>query len=83
MALNNHAAIFRNSSGPYDPLARWAEVQRKNYRRFKDGKKTVLTEDRIEQLNAINFVWENKKKRIYRRMTRYVVSRRDKQHTYC
>jgi len=61
-ALNGHTAVFRRSSGPYDPLARWADVQRQNYKKYKKGEETRLTEERIEQLNAINFVWENKRK---------------------
>jgi len=62
-ALNGHAAIFRKSKGIYDPLARWAETQRENYRKYQNGQKTSLTEDKINRLNAINFVWENSRKR--------------------
>mmetsp|Transcript_19641 Transcript_19641/g.34502 ORF Transcript_19641/g.34502 Transcript_19641/m.34502 type:complete len:469 (+) Transcript_19641:111-1517(+) len=62
VALNGHAAIFRRSNGPYDPLARWAEVQRGNYRKYENEQKTTLTEERVERLNALNFVWENLRK---------------------
>lgn len=58
VALNGHAAIFSNSSRKYYPLAKWADNQRKSYKRYKKGKKTVLTADRIKRLNAVNFLWE-------------------------
>jgi len=62
VALNGHCAVFTNSTGPYNSLARWAEAQRRDYRKYKDGKKTVLTEDRIKRLNAVNFMWEKQTK---------------------
>ena len=64
VAQNGHSGIFKTSNGPYNPLARWADAQRRNYRKYKAGKKTVLTEDRIKRLNAVNFVWEKQTNRI-------------------
>ena len=61
VALNGHAAVFRKSGAPYNPLARWAESQRTNYRKYKNGQKTTLTEERIARLDAINFVWTRRK----------------------
>lgn len=61
VALNGHAAVFRKGGAPYNPLARWAESQRTNYRKYKNGQKTTLTEERIERLDAINFVWTRRK----------------------
>jgi hypothetical protein len=63
VAQNGHGGIFKTSKGPYNPLARWADVQRRNYRKHKAGNKSVLTEDRIKRLNAVNFVWEKQTKR--------------------
>ncbi|KAL7543811.1 hypothetical protein ACHAXR_013127 [Thalassiosira sp. AJA248-18] len=59
VAMNGHGALFRRSGGTYDPLARWAEVQRANYKKHMNGEKTRLTEERIARLNSIHFVWEN------------------------
>ena len=55
--VNGHAAIRSRRKG-YDPLARWAEIQRKNYRKKLDGQKTTLTQERIDKLERIGFIWD-------------------------
>mmetsp|Transcript_15742 Transcript_15742/g.25874 ORF Transcript_15742/g.25874 Transcript_15742/m.25874 type:complete len:443 (+) Transcript_15742:2-1330(+) len=55
--VNGHAAIRTRRKG-YDPLARWAEIQRKNYRKKIDGQKTTLTQERIDKLERIGFIWD-------------------------
>ena len=44
---------------PYKPegLALWVMVQRKQYRLRQEGEHSSLTEDRVEKLNSIGFVW--------------------------
>jgi len=36
------------------------EVQRKQYRNLKDGKKSWMTPDRVEKLNWIGFEWKGR-----------------------
>ena len=55
--VNGHAMIRSRGKG-YDPLARWAEIQRKNYRKKIDGHKTTLTQERIEKLDRVGFIWQ-------------------------
>lgn len=57
--MNGHTAIRSRRKG-YDPLARWAEIQRKNYRKKIDGEKTTLTQERIDKLESIGFLWDNR-----------------------
>jgi hypothetical protein len=57
VSINGHAAIRSRRKG-YDPLARWAEIQRKNYRKKLDGQKTTLTQERIDKLDRIGFIWD-------------------------
>ena len=47
---------------PYKPegLALWVTAQRTQYRLLKEGKHSVLTEDRVKKLNSIGFVWNTK-----------------------
>ena len=40
------------------PLAKWVDVQRKEYRRFKKGRDSLLTMDQISQLNDVGFNWK-------------------------
>jgi hypothetical protein len=44
------------------PLGRWVARIRTQYRCFKDGKPSCLTEEMVEQLNAIGFEWESTSK---------------------
>jgi hypothetical protein len=39
------------------PLAHWVSNQRKQYNRMKQGKSSDMTLERLERLNAIDFVW--------------------------
>lgn len=57
VAVNGHAAIRSRRKG-YDPLARWAEIQRQNYRKRMNGEKTTLTKERVDKLDRIGFVWD-------------------------
>lgn len=43
-------------------LGKWVALQRTEYTQLKDGKKSSLTRDRLEKLNAINFVWYAKER---------------------
>ena len=38
----------------------WVSVQRREYRKLKEGKMTGITEDRIERLDGIGFEWRSK-----------------------
>ncbi|KAL3768985.1 hypothetical protein ACHAW5_005553 [Stephanodiscus triporus] len=53
VALNGHGVIQWQN-----PLASWASQQRWNYLMRQNGQHTKLTEDRIEKLNSVGFVWE-------------------------
>ena len=39
------------------PLGEWVRTQRKQYRLKQEGRKSTMTKARIDQLNAIGFVW--------------------------
>jgi len=39
-------------------LGRWVSVQRKEYKKLLNGENAFITEERIDQLNEIDFVWE-------------------------
>ena len=41
----------------YKSLARFAEDQRRFYKQRKEGEKTSVTKERVEMLEAIDFVW--------------------------
>ena len=56
--LNGHAVIQERRGGAYDPLARWASLQRHFYIKHKTGERTSLTEERIKRLNSIGFAWD-------------------------
>ena len=38
------------------PLGRWCYEERTEYRRFQDGKETYMTQERIDELDAVGFV---------------------------
>jgi Helicase associated domain len=40
-------------------LARWVKRQRYQYKLFKEGKASTMTEDRAAALNAVGFVWDS------------------------
>lgn len=63
VALTVHAVIQERKGGTYDPLARWASAQRQNYRKHQSGEHTTLTEEKIQKLNSIGFVWNTKHER--------------------
>ena len=41
-------------------LGNWVDTQRKHYRLMKKGEKSQMTEERVEKLEAIGFVWKGK-----------------------
>ena len=45
-----------------DPnLGRWVGVQRTHYKYFNEGKKLNISQERIDMLNSIDFVWDTRK----------------------
>lgn len=57
--LEQYKEIYGHCNVPsrHGPLGRWVEDQRKNYRSFKEGKSSPMTDDRIRLLQAIGFLW--------------------------
>lgn len=64
----NELKDFRRATGhclvphtyPENPeLARWVKRQRSQYGLFKQGKKSSISEDRIQILNDLGFVWNS------------------------
>lgn len=39
-------------------LGRWVSTQRKQYKDMKENKRSLMTEQRFEKLEAIGFCWE-------------------------
>ncbi len=53
---HNHCMVPRNY--PENPqLSTWVATQRKNYNKKQQGKPSPLTQERIDQLNSLGFVW--------------------------
>jgi hypothetical protein len=40
------------------PLAKWVSYQRLEYKRFRNGRDSLLTTEQIKQLNELGFVWK-------------------------
>lgn len=38
-------------------LGRWVSTQRSDYKKFQEGKKSTMTEDKISRLESIGFAW--------------------------
>lgn len=54
--INGHCLVpQRYSSNP--PLGTWVNTQRRHYKLRQDGKKSCLTQERLNKLNEIGFVW--------------------------
>jgi len=53
--LNGHAHVREKVNGP---LARWVVVQRMNYKKLQNGDRSPLTEERIEKLESVGFIWQ-------------------------
>ncbi len=49
-----------NTTNP-NPLAKWTAYQRAEYKRFKQGRDSLLTLDQIGQLKEIGFKWKGPK----------------------
>lgn len=44
---------------PNPQLARWVKRQRRQYKLMLDGKASTMTQDRLDILNNINFIWDS------------------------
>ena len=47
-----------DSDNKYRQLATWVDTQRRQYRLLQKGKHSYLTDERIDKLNQIGFVWD-------------------------
>ena len=47
-----------NVSGASPQLSVWVQCQRRQYRLFLRGERSFMTEERIQKLNSIGFVWK-------------------------
>ena len=45
-------------------LGLWVKTQRYQYKRLKQGKPSLMTEERIQSLNEIDFLWQGNKKKM-------------------
>ena len=52
-----HCNIFMDAKSP-SPLAKWAWAQRLEYKRFRKQADSLLTAEKIEQLDEIGFKWK-------------------------
>ena len=50
--------LSRGSDNKYYDLAQWVHTQRTQYRFLQEGKHSHLTDERIQKLNRIGFVWD-------------------------
>ena len=50
--------LRRDSNSKYYDLAQWVHTQRTQYRFLQEGKHSHLTEERMQNLNQIGFVWD-------------------------
>lgn len=55
-AKNGDCKVPKN----YGPLGSWVDNQRTHYRKYKEGKKSSLSADRIDKLNRIGMHWGKK-----------------------
>jgi len=55
---NGHCQVPPSHSVDNVNLGTWVANQRQNYRKFQDGKPSSMTQERINQLNAIDFKWK-------------------------
>lgn len=49
--------VISKSHGPNRSLSRWTQYQRQEYKKFQSGKKSSITQDRIDALEKISFEW--------------------------
>ena len=55
--LNKHCNIPKGyAENP--ALAKWVSNQRTAYKKFKKGKPSQITVERVKALNAMGFVWD-------------------------
>lgn len=59
---NGHCMVPQN----HPQLGAWVKWQREKYTLFKEGKKNHFTQEKIDRLNAIGFVWRVRRKRTTR-----------------
>jgi hypothetical protein len=61
--IKNHKETFGSCEvAPGGALGKWSNTQRKEFKRAKHGKDTLLTLDQIKQLNSIGFKWKGSRK---------------------
>ncbi len=58
---NGHCVVPQNYTKS-NALGKWVAKQREQYCRYQEGKHSFLTEERIDLLNSIGFVWRLKGK---------------------
>jgi Helicase associated domain len=70
---------FQNENGhctvpqKYPVLGQWVHTQRNNYRALVHGKKSALTQERIQQLKSIGFDFGRERQTIARKATEALV----------
>jgi len=55
---NGHCRVPLSHSVDNVRLGIWVQKQRSEYKKFQDGKPSSMTQERINQLNAIGFQWK-------------------------
>ena len=55
---NGHCRVLQNHCIDNVSLGEWVHRQRRAYKKFKDGKSSSMTQERINQLDAIGFKWK-------------------------
>jgi len=68
--VHNHCNVPQHYTDD-ESLGMWTSQQRQQYKKFKDGKKTNMTEFRISELEKIGFKWNVKKGNISSWMMHY------------
>lgn len=72
--LKDFRSIHGHCSVPYDytsdpTLVRWVKRQRYQYKLYNEGQRSAMTEERIQALEAVGFVWDTHKAVWERRMS--------------
>ena len=57
-AEHGHCRVPRNHSVNHVKLGKWVSNQRSAYKSFKDGQHSTMTQERIDALEKIGFVWK-------------------------
>jgi len=54
----NPPVSYNGGDGSCEGLGRWCQYQRGHYQQLKEGKPTRMTQERVEQLDALGFDWK-------------------------